>query len=112
MRALLLSLIVGPTLACAPAPAPTSSLSRAGEYRCVAPSGAMNAARCDASGAACGCDGAQDIPTFIPACGDAVAPSAAWHTPTDPARRRAAQDRSFVGDRDATGSFCLPAPPR
>lgn len=111
MRALL-PLLTWMLAACAPASTPTSGLGQPGEYRCVAPTGAMNAARCNASGGACACERAEDIPTFIPACAEGVAPSGAWHTPADPARRRAARDRSFVGDRDATGPFCLPAPPR
>ena len=89
---------------CAPAPFGVEPVPN-GEVRCISPSGAIGASVCGASDRG-------GKPTFIPACPDGVAPSSRWHDPADPARYRAARDGSLVGDRDASGPYCLPAPPR
>ena len=89
---------------CAPAPSGVGPVLT-GEVRCISSSGAIGAS-------ACGPSDRGGRLTFIPACPDGVAPGSRWHDPADPARYRAARDGSLVGDGDASGPYCLPAPPR
>ncbi|MDO1560475.1 hypothetical protein Q0812_13655 [Brevundimonas sp. 2R-24] len=95
--------------ACAPTPSPEPYVVT--EQRCVAPDGRMTPPLGLHEGRTPTCAPGERL-TVIPACAEGQAPSARWHEPSDPARYAAARDLSFLGDGDATGPYCLPAPPR